>query len=455
MFKFHTGTSGIATDLVLAGSAAAVDNVFDGVGGTWMGWIEFASYGQGGFGRIADKGEARLYAYDTGDRLGFSQGFSTTGGIWTTPTSSLLINTLYHVSARYDSDSSANDPSFTINGVAAATTQVTGPSGSRTSDAGDRLTIGGDVDYDRAFDGAIGDFRIYNRQLSDAEILSIYTARGADSIISGLVRRFPMSPHQHNVGIVNPWIGDTEQSVANASSLTVNTARDEAAALPATGDLLVMTIAAGGNSGGTPPNITTPGGWTQRVHLDLPSTLSTPVLGVYTRPASSEPTSYSVSINQTCPIVGTMTAYRGPNTSPDQVATNTGTSATPQSPTVTAPASPALVIRVCSIDGVDPEPPVRGDFFPSDVRGRRVLGDRDTPNGNTLGIGEELRAAEAPGTRDWGPDVSDQWGAATLTFLYGDGNEGLPAKDFSSAKDHGESWHQVVGVKDTLKVGGC
>lgn len=48
---------------------------------------------------------------------------------------------------------------------------------------------GGDIG-DRDFDGIIEDFRIYNRTLSQAEVTTIYNARGIDNIYHGLLHRW-------------------------------------------------------------------------------------------------------------------------------------------------------------------------------------------------------------------------------------------------------------------------
>lgn len=452
----HTGTSGIAGDFLVFPDAADIQNMFDGAGGTVTAWIEFASYGQGGFGRFVGKETWGFYTYGTLTRLGFFQATSGTTGIFTSPNGSLLINTPYFVCVRYDADV-ATAPTFSIDGVTVATTTVTGRTGTRTSDVGDRLIIGSNDAYDRAYDGRVSDVRLYpGRQLSDAEIMTMFVARGRDRIITNRARKISLSPLRHHQGIHSSWLGDTEQSVSNSSSLTVTTPTDEDGTLPLNGDILLMTVGHGGNSSGTPPNITQPTGWTQRAHFDLPSTTSTPAHAYYTKTsAGSEGVTFSVSSNQTGAIVAHPSLHRGLTEAPTNVATNTGTSSTPQSPTLAAPGANALIYRAMSHDGVTPQQsPTRGDQFPPDVRGRRILGDRNTHNGNTAAYGLELRANEAPGTRDWNNSVSDQWGALSASHLGGDGNEGLPGKDFSPALSHGESWHQVIGHEDTLRAGG-
>ena len=108
------------------------------------------------------------------------------------------------------------------------------------------------------------------------------------------------------------------------------------------------------------------------------------------------------------------------------------------------------------MDNSAQEPTIRGDFFPPEINGRRVISiDGGGSNGVVTGMGEELYSGSATGTRTWSGSGSDQWGAATLAWLYGDGIEGLPAKDVSENAVECQSWHQVIGAEDALKIGGC
>lgn len=453
----HTGTSGIAGDFLVFPDAADIQNMFDGAGGSLTGWVEFASYGQGGFGRFVGKEQWAFYTYGTLTRLGFAQQTSGTTGIWTSPNGSLLINTLYHVGMTYDADVST-PPIFYIDGVFVATTTVTGRTGTRTSDVGDRLILGSNAAYDRAFDGQMMDIRLYpGRRLSAAEMMTMFVARGRDRIITNRARKISLSPLRHHQGIHSTWLGDTEQSVSNSSSLTVTTPTTEDGTLPLNGQILLMTVGHGGNSSGTPPNITTPTGWTQRAHFDLPSTTSTPAHAYYTKTsAGSESATFSVSSNQTGAIVA-LPSLQLPKIAeaPTNVANQTETSSAPTSPTLAAPGANAMIYRAQSNDGVLPQQsPTRGDQFAPGIRGRRILGDRNTHNGNTAAYGMEFRANEAPGAIDWSLSTSDQNGALSASHLGGDGNEGLPGKDFSPALSHGESWHQVIGHEDTIRGAG-
>lgn len=452
-FRFHSGAVGLDGDFVVVDDDAAIDNIWDG-GGTSMAWIFVDGYGQNNFGRIMDKDGLSLHGWiwyvsgvTANNRFGFNVFFSTTDGQWGADLGTILTGQWYHVAVTFDSDSSANDPKFYIDGQPETVNQLQAPVGTRVSDAGARFLIGDRFAYDRAFDGRIADTRLYDRILSDAEILTEFTKHGQNPNVNGLAGRWPLSPHRDSIGVNTPWIDDTEQSVSNASSLpvTVPTHVD--------GDILVMVVCPGGGVGGTPANITTPGGWTQRAHFDFPGvSASIPTMALYTRTASSEPASYTVSWNQTCPAVAFMTTYRGIAEAPSNVSTNTGTSAAPVSPTIT-PGANSLVFRAAGMDGQQ-QPTIKGDFFAPNIRGRRVLQDRNSFNGCVVGIGEEALDGAATGTRTWSGAASDEWGALTATWNFGDGIEGLPATDYSNNKLHGETWHQVIGAEDVFRVGG-
>jgi hypothetical protein len=59
--------------------------------------------------------------------------------------------------------------------------------------SGNTIVIGGRPDPIGNFDGIIDDVRIYNRNLSAAEMATIFAARGHDAIVDGLVSRWLMN----------------------------------------------------------------------------------------------------------------------------------------------------------------------------------------------------------------------------------------------------------------------
>ena len=100
----NCGSSGTLTDL----------NPF-----TVEAWIYPDSYGQLNAGRVFDKANRILFVdgADTSRHvLDFYQAFSTTTGIWRTPTNSIQTGHWYHVAVSYNSSSAASDPVIYING---------------------------------------------------------------------------------------------------------------------------------------------------------------------------------------------------------------------------------------------------------------------------------------------------------------------------------------------------
>jgi hypothetical protein len=103
-----------------------------------------------------------------------------TTGRWTA--GALVDGSLYHIAVTYDRSDIGNDPIIYIDGISAAVTEIGAPSGSLYDESDDTLYLSGD---DALI--TIHDLRIYNRILTPAEILEIYTARGCDNILSGEV----------------------------------------------------------------------------------------------------------------------------------------------------------------------------------------------------------------------------------------------------------------------------
>lgn len=212
------------TDLIDCGSAASIDNIFS-AGGTAMAWFKAESLGGGGWGRVFDKattgisstGGWRIYVDNitVASSLAFTRGYTTTNGGWRSPANSLILNDWMHIAVTY-TDGVANDPIIYINGVSVVVTEITTPAGSAESDAANTLFIGNAVSVARGFDGPIGDARCYTRVLSAAEIRTIYSCRGKDGVVDGLVARWVMSEKHPgaspDIGAVrvDSWTGETQ-----------------------------------------------------------------------------------------------------------------------------------------------------------------------------------------------------------------------------------------------------
>ncbi|MDH3643251.1 MAG: LamG domain-containing protein, partial [Gammaproteobacteria bacterium] len=175
-----------ADDYVDLTSDAELDDVFVG-GATAMAWIEPASWGNNGYGRIFDKstspsatgdGWAIRLNKDNGG-LNFGQGFTGGRGWWRFAESSINFNTWHHVALAYDASSTANDPTVYLDGSPVAVTRVDTPSGDIRSDASINLHLGNHASSAATFfDGKIDDARIYDRILDATEIADIAAGGG-------------------------------------------------------------------------------------------------------------------------------------------------------------------------------------------------------------------------------------------------------------------------------------
>ncbi|MEK7096321.1 MAG: LamG domain-containing protein, partial [Patescibacteria group bacterium] len=198
-------------DYVDAGSNSSLDNI---TVKTMTAWIYLNGFGESNFGRILDK--SNLQSSPNGGflwhvcndsvtctntrNLAFTQVFSTASGRWTTPDSSIKLNTWQHVAVVYNKSSSANDPIMYIDGASVAVTESVTPSGTVDTDSARSLTIGNTLDTTRSFDGLIDDVRIYNRVLSAVEVSALYNSGAA---------KFNVSPTKYLTdGLVGYWTMD-------------------------------------------------------------------------------------------------------------------------------------------------------------------------------------------------------------------------------------------------------
>lgn len=139
---------------------------------TMEGWIRTSGPQNNLYPRIWDKGRYLMHVRDTSD-FNIALNLTTTNGLRqiTTAFQELSANTWYHVVGTY-----ANGQVSTIyvNGEQEARTDFGNVHAITTSS--DNLYIGGSGGTDRAFDGNIESFRIYDKALTQAEVLQNYNA---------------------------------------------------------------------------------------------------------------------------------------------------------------------------------------------------------------------------------------------------------------------------------------
>jgi len=171
-------------DVVDAGSAGGVDDLFAN-GGTLTAWIRPRSWGEGTFGRVADKASDTMAAtgwalqVDGGQApnhaLIFEHGFSGGLGRWNGPDSSIALGAWAHVAIVYDASNANNRPVMYVNGVVQGLTTLNTPSGARASDATNNLGIGDQVSSkQRSFDGVLDEIRLEKASRNAAWIHAEY-----------------------------------------------------------------------------------------------------------------------------------------------------------------------------------------------------------------------------------------------------------------------------------------
>lgn len=448
-FRFN-GSEGI----VDCGSDSDMDNVWVG-GATVMAWIYLDGFGENNFGRVIGKvpdggsaGWTMFVDAASSGRFQFLHFTSFNSGQWASPSGSVVTGQWFHVCVRWTKVASPSAPTLTIDGADVAVTEITAPFGTNSDDSSYRLRIGNRGNEDRTFNGRIADLRVYGRLLGDSEISEIYAAQGRDFNVNGLIRRFPLGPQPKLQSPNTSFIDNATSSATDASSIaaTVPDHQD--------GDLLVLFAFAGGTTSGVPPTFSALSGWTSRQYLSLPSTATTPAVNIWTRPASSEPASYTVGASVTSPMVTHMASYRGPSDSVSAVATATGTSTSPSSPTIT-PSVDSLILRVMAFDRDAQAISPTIDMFPDNVRGRYLgLSSNGAENGGGIAYGDEGWDDSSAGSRTWAIAASDQWGGISIAFPWGGGIGGLPCKDLSDAQVFGDTIGGVLSDEDFLAVGG-
>lgn len=164
------------TSLVSVPAASAINNIFDS-GGTIESWVYLNGYGGSSAGRISER-QHQFVVNGGNNLLAFSQLFSGTNGLWTTPLNSILTGRWYHVAVTYNNSSTSNTPSIYINGAAQTVTTTTPPVGTRNTDAATTLYLGNRSAADRNWDGKIDQYRMFNYVRTPAQIAWDYNKGG-------------------------------------------------------------------------------------------------------------------------------------------------------------------------------------------------------------------------------------------------------------------------------------
>ena len=204
---------------------AAIQNIFDG-GGSVEVWFYPFSDGEGDLGRILDKrgsgAGSGFMSYLSTEASGMTklslwQDFDTNDGVWDTTNAIIKLNQWNHIVWTYNSDSSANDPTLYLNGVAltvgSGLTESSITSGTRSTDVGNDLYVGANSGGDMTFDGIIDTTRLYTAVLTQAQVTTLYEL-GEDKI------NYYTNGDNWNVSTGNVTDGFLENSGFNINSGT-------------------------------------------------------------------------------------------------------------------------------------------------------------------------------------------------------------------------------------------
>ncbi len=167
-------------DLINCGSAASLDSIFDGTGGSVEAWVNLASDGELDNGRILSKGEwyVRVSSQSASKlkiELIVNSDGSPSFGQWQSASTEITINTWTHLVITYEIDLAANNPIVYLNNSVVTMSKLSTYGGTRDSDTGEDFIVGNSAGGTDSGDGKIGEVRVYNRILSPPEIQRNYT----------------------------------------------------------------------------------------------------------------------------------------------------------------------------------------------------------------------------------------------------------------------------------------
>ena len=405
------------------GMAVAVDS--SDLNDLWSGgasaslWLHVDTTGAGGGGSVylfQDGWSIQQH----GTRIRLNHSFTTTEGRWYTWNGLVPLGEWTHCVFTYDSDSDSNDALIYINGVPENVTELQTPSGTAVDSVEPELSIGNNRLHTRPLDGLMADVCLWDRIISAGEVAEIFHQAGLSVPLDGLVRRYKMSPLVSGVMPGTPCSNSGRTIVSSATSIDVDVPTH------VDGDTLLIVVAAGGLSG-TAPNITTPSGWTHVATVDCPTGGTTPSMSMYIKVSDSEGSTVNVTSDIGAQAwFGYMLAMGDMTTTVDTSATATGTSTSPNSPTVTPSAGAVLIKAVVTDAGNSWETPPWDSYPPN----TSVININDS-SGLSMAVAIDTNGDSASGSTIWTTQNSQPWGGITAAFVHGHGGHGAMVKDYS------------------------
>jgi hypothetical protein len=181
-----------ADDVVNAGTATTLDNIGNGANGnglTVSAWIQPRTIGEGGFGRIVQKGTGitggdlpaggwAFYLFTT-NAIKFSVEGASSHLERAGNSNSVTANAWQHVLITWDGVvTTAASSHIYVNGTEVSYQSTINGAGARSDDNTANFLVGNEPGGTLTFNGAIDDVRTYNRVLSAAEIRQLYLLGG-------------------------------------------------------------------------------------------------------------------------------------------------------------------------------------------------------------------------------------------------------------------------------------
>jgi hypothetical protein len=148
--------------------------------------INAEGWGESNAGRIISKSTNNSNAggwqvlVTSGKAIQVIHGYSTSQGLWTTPSNPLDLGEWFRVVVTFNRSDISNTIKVYVNGESQSITESTSPVGTVSSDVGDDIKIGS-RGTDREFDGIIKDVEIYNEAKDASWVSQDYAKRVPDS----------------------------------------------------------------------------------------------------------------------------------------------------------------------------------------------------------------------------------------------------------------------------------
>lgn len=159
-------------------------------------WFYVTGNGGGGIGRFFDKRdsgdtEVENFQNNGGVNYIFVRAWSSSVGQWTldTPPST---NAWHHFVITYDGSAVGNHPFFYLDGVSQPASVLAAPTGTNPTNNVSAYWVGNRGADDRAFQGNLADFRIYNVILSTPQVREIYRCFDSPAVSTGLAVHLPL-----------------------------------------------------------------------------------------------------------------------------------------------------------------------------------------------------------------------------------------------------------------------